>query len=87
MALISIAVLLAGVGLMLVVMIAAVLCLGYAWLHRNPVMPLDDDRGDIASMLWRTSPDFRFTMTSVSVRSGPYRATVINASSPRTSSI
>lgn len=36
-------------------LIAAVLCLGYAWLRRDPVMALVTDRADITAMLWRTT--------------------------------
>lgn len=43
------------VGLMYGLVIASVLCLGWAWLHRAPKLALDPDPGAIDSMLWRTA--------------------------------
>ncbi|MGA5540364.1 hypothetical protein ACPCIR_00805 [Mycobacterium sp. NPDC051198] len=43
------------VGLMHGLLIASVLCLGWAWLHRNPELALDPDPAAIDSMLWRTT--------------------------------
>lgn len=42
-------------GLMFGFTTAAVLCLGYAWLHRNPELALRPDPGAISSVLWRTT--------------------------------
>lgn len=42
-------------GVTLGLVIAAVLCLGYAWLHRTPAQPLVEDQTAITSMLLRTS--------------------------------
>ncbi|MEX3738913.1 hypothetical protein [Mycolicibacterium porcinum] len=43
------------VGLMFGLLAAAVLCLGYAWLHHDPQVALYPDPGAIDSMLWRTT--------------------------------
>lgn len=43
------------VGLMYGLLAAAVLCLGYAWLHHDPEFALESDPGAIRSMLWRTT--------------------------------
>lgn len=43
------------VGLMFGLLAASVLCLGYAWFHRDPQGALNPDPGAIDSMLWRTT--------------------------------
>lgn len=43
------------VGLMYGLLIAAVLCLGYAWIHRAPESAFNPDPGAIDSVLWRTT--------------------------------
>lgn len=43
------------VGLMFGLLAASVLCLGYAWFHRDPQVALNPTPGAIDSMLWRTT--------------------------------
>lgn len=43
------------VGLMFGLLIASVLCLGYAWLHRDPPLAVQPIPAAIESLLWRTT--------------------------------